>query len=118
MKSTVGSNLIYLMGSSILSWALRLQLEVRKKNLQMEKNVFLQIVKLLRKALKSAVWICPILKVSKSLQKTMESLINKVNLQCATLSRKKVWHRCIPVYIGKVSRTPFMEEHFEVTVSE
>ena len=37
---------------------------------------------------------------------------NKVaGLKCATLLKKRAWHRCFPVNFVKFLRTPFLTEH-------
>ena len=41
-----------------------------------------------------------------------ESLFNKVEgLECATLLKKRLWHRCFPVNFVKFLGTPFYIEH-------
>ena len=43
---------------------------------------------------------------------------NKVSaLRPATLSKKKLWHRCFPVNFVEFLRTPFFTEHLRMTAS-
>ena len=45
--------------------------------------------------------------------------LNKVaGLKPATLLKKRLWHRCFPVYFTKFLRTPFFTEHLWATGSE
>ena len=43
---------------------------------------------------------------------------NKIaGLRPATLSKKKLWHRCFPVNFVEFLRTPFFTEHLRMTAS-
>ena len=44
---------------------------------------------------------------------------NKVaGLRPATLLKKKLWHRCLPVNFVKILITPILTEHHQTTASE
>ena len=40
-----------------------------------------------------------------------KKLFLEISLTPATLSKKRLWHRCFPVNFGKFLRTPFLTEH-------
>ena len=67
---------------------------------------------------KAVVWRCSVKKVLLEIsQNTQENtcarvfLLIKLQAPPATLLKKRLWHRCFPVYFAKFLRAPFFTEH-------